>query len=194
MSIWTLGKEGIVMNCIALMVEEHRNVKRMLSVIRKYCYRILRGDEVSYDVFFQIIDFVRNYADRHHHGKEETMLFNRMIEEMGPTAEKLVRLGMNVEHDLGRLYMQELEAAVNRVLKGDGEARLDVIANAMSYANLLHRHIDKEDEVVFKYAERGLSKETLERLDAECELFESESQKEDVQSRYIKLLEDLENY
>lgn len=64
------------MNCIELMVDEHKNIKRMLEVIRKYCSRILNGENVDYDDFYKIIEFVRNYADKHHHGKEETMLFN----------------------------------------------------------------------------------------------------------------------
>lgn len=180
------------MNCIELMVDEHRYIKRMLAVIRKYCYKILKGEKVEYADFFKMIDFVRNYADKHHHGKEEIMLFNRMTEEMGTAAEKLVRHGMLVEHDLGRLHMQELEAAVKRVMEGDDEARLDVIANAVSYTHLLHRHIQKEDDVVFKYAQNNLAKVTLDKIDAEGEKFEQEARQQGVQERYVTLLEEFE--
>jgi hemerythrin-like domain-containing protein len=180
------------MNCIELMVEEHKNIKRMLGIIRKYCSRILNGEKVQYEDFYTLIDFVRNYADRHHHGKEETLLFISMMEELGPTAEKLVRQGMNVEHDLGRLHIQELEAAVQRVLDGDDESRLDVIANAVSYTHLLYRHIDKEDNVVYKYAQNNLPKETMDRLDQECVVFEQKAKEENTQERYLKLLEELE--
>ncbi|MDW7684524.1 MAG: hypothetical protein SCK29_10465, partial [Bacillota bacterium] len=38
------------MNCIELMVEEHKNIKRMLSVIRKTCYKILTGEEMDYNL------------------------------------------------------------------------------------------------------------------------------------------------
>jgi len=188
-----LQEGSMRMNCIELMMEEHKNIKRMLAVIRKYCYKILRGEQVQYEDFFKMIDFVRNYADRHHHGKEETLLFNRMMEELGSTAEKLVRLGMNVEHDLGRLHMQELEAAVKKVMDGDDEARLDVIANAVSYTHLLHRHIDKEDGVVFQYARRNLGKETLDILDAECGKFEQDAMENAVQQKYLQLLEEMES-
>lgn len=181
------------MNCIELMVDEHKYIKRMLSVIRKYCNKILNGEDVQYEVFFRIIDFVRNYADKHHHGKEEALLFERMTEELGPTADKLVRLGMNVEHDLGRLHISELESAVKRVLEGDKEARLDVIANAISYTHLLNRHIDKEDGVVYKYAQNNLSKETLDRLENECRAFEQKAQEEKTQQKYITLLSELES-
>jgi len=180
------------MDSIALMVEEHKNVKRMLAVIRKYCNKILKGEPVRYEDFYDIIDFVRSYTDRHHHGKEESMLFNRMMEEMGSAAEKLIRYGMNVEHDFGRLYMQDLEQAVDRFMVGDEEAKLDIIANAVSYTNLLYRHIEKEDNVVYKFAQRGLSKETLKELDEQCEKYELEQRKQGIQAKYLKLLEKLE--
>ena len=180
------------MNCIEIMVEEHKNIKRMLAVIRKYCSRILNGENVQYEEFNKIIDFVRNYADKHHHGKEETMLFNRMMEELGATAEKLVRHGMNVEHDLGRLHILELEAAINRVLNGDMDSRLDVIANAISYTHLLYRHIDKEDRVVYKYAQNNLSKETLNALEQECKTFEQKAKEDKTQEKYLELLSEME--
>lgn len=180
------------MNCLELMVEEHKYIKRMLAVIRKYCYKILKNEEVRYEDFFTLIDFVRSYADKHHHGKEEILLFDRMMNELGPAAEKLVRHGMLVEHDLGRLHMQELEAAVKRVLNGEDEARLDVIANAISYTHLLHRHIDKEDGVVYKYAQKNFPKETLEALDLDCWRFEQEAEDNGLQKKYIDMVAEFE--
>lgn len=180
------------MDCIDLMVDEHKNVKRMLKVIRAYCYNILKGEKVDYEDFFKIIDFVRNYTDAHHHGKEEKLLFDRMEKEMGSAAQKLIRHGMLVEHDLGRLHMQELEAAVKRVMEGDDESRLDIIANAVSYTHLLYRHIDKEDTVVYKFARNNLTKETMDILNQECEKAEKEALKQQLQEKYLKIIEEFE--
>ena len=96
------------MDAIELMMEEHKNIKVMLKIVRKACYSILEGKDVNFDDFNKIISFVRNYADSHHHKKEEIMLFNRMVDEIGETAEKVVKYGMLVEHDLGRLYITSL--------------------------------------------------------------------------------------
>ncbi len=181
------------MNLIEVMVEEHKYIKRMLAVMRKYCYKVMKGEQVQYGDFFKMIDFVRNYADKHHHGKEEKLLFDRMMNELGRPAEMLVRHGMLVEHDLGRLHMQELEAALKKVMDGDDEARLDVIANAISYTHLLHRHIDKEDGVVYKYAQNNLVKETMDELNAEGEHLEQEAEREHIQERYINLVAELES-
>lgn len=179
------------MDGIDLMVEEHKNIKRMLIVIRKACLNIMNGKALDYIDFENIIDFVRNYADRHHHGKEEQFLFNKMI-EAGGAAEKLVRHGMLVEHDLGRLHIKELEEAISKVRSGDSEAKLDVIANAVGYANLLNRHIDKEDEVAYKFARRVLNEETLDKVNTECEAYEDQMKSNGVQDKYIKLLKNME--
>lgn len=181
------------MNGIQLMVEEHVYANRMLDVIRKYSYRLLKGEEVDLDDFHKMIDFVRNFVDKHHHGKEEDLLFNRMVEHLGPAAEKLVKNGMLVEHDLGRLHMQELEAAIERVKAGDDESKLDLIANAIGYTHLLHRHIDKEDGVVYKFAENNFSKEILDQINEDCAAFEHWAQDKGIQEKYIALLEELES-
>lgn len=175
-----------------LMVEEHNNIKRMLKVNRKYCYRILQGKEVNYDNFIEIIDFIRNYADKHHHGKEEKLLFNKMVEELNPAIKKTIEHGMFVEHDMGRYYVQALEKAVQKVKSGDDEARLDVIANALAYNDLLERHINKEDNILYKYAAEHLSPATLEILEKQCIEFEETAKKNGIQKKYLELLEKLE--
>jgi hemerythrin-like domain-containing protein len=181
-----------MMDGINLMVDEHKYIKRMLEVIRKACIGILNGNDINYHDFEKMIDFVRSYADNHHHGKEEKILFNRMVDEIGGAAEKLVKFGMLVEHDLGRLHMKELEEAMIKVKDGDLDARIDVIANAVSYTHLLYRHIDKEDNVAYPFARRELSAETIKTIDSECEEFEKSMSSEGIQDKYINLLESLE--
>ncbi|MBD7914973.1 hemerythrin domain-containing protein [Clostridium sp. Sa3CUN1] len=160
------------MNAIELMMEEHKNIKVMLKIVRKVCFSVLEGNEINYEEFNKIIYFIKNYADSHHHKKEEIMLFNRMVDEIGETAEKVVKYGMLVEHDLGRLYISSLEEALNSFRNGNEEAKLDIIANAISYTNLLERHIHKEDNVIYKFAQRSLKEETINLINSECVNFE----------------------
>ncbi len=160
------------MNAIELMMEEHKNIKVMLKIVRKVCFSVLEGNEINYEDFNKIVYFIKNYADSHHHKKEEIMLFNRMVDEIGETAEKVVKYGMLVEHDLGRLYISSLEEALTSFKNGNEEAKLDIIANAISYTNLLERHIHKEDNVIYKFAQRGLKEETINLINSECFDFE----------------------
>ncbi len=180
------------MNAISLMVEEHKNIKRVLKAIRKLCIKILNGEEVDYNVFYKVIDFVRNYADKHHHSKEEEILFKKMSEELGETIEKGPIMGMLTEHDLGRLYMSNLEEALKRVENGDKDSRVDVIANSVSYTDLLYRHIDKEDNAIYKFGEKQLSKEALEEVEKKCKEVEEEALNNGIQEKYLSLIEELE--
>ncbi len=180
------------MNGIELMVEEHKLIKRMLEILRKASYKAILTSEISYDDFADMIDFVRKYADDHHHGKEEHFLFNEMVKHGGPAAEKLVTHGMLVEHDLGRLHMAELEKALALHREGNAESIVDIIANAVSYTHLLHRHIDKEDGVVYPFAERSLDRALLTSINASCEDFEKGQEEKGIPKKYTEMVERLE--
>lgn len=180
------------MNAIELMMEEHKIIKRMLVVVRKFSIKVLNNEAIDYNDFNSVIDFVRNYADKHHHNKEEVILFKKMSEVLGERIEKGPIMGMLVEHDLGRLFMGNLEIALGKFKAGDSDSRVDIIANAIAYTDLLNRHIDKEDTAIYTFAQNRLSKEQLEEIDAKCFDVENEATKNRLQDKYIKLLNELE--
>ena len=160
------------MNGIDLLIQEHKNVSRMLLVIRKVCFKFMETNEIDYEDLDKIISFIRNFADGHHHHKEEIFLFNKMVEHLGQAGKNAITHGMLVEHDLGRLYIKNLIEALENYKNDNKEAKLDIIANAISYATLLENHIHKEDNIIFNFAKRGLSKELLELVDKECMEYE----------------------
>lgn len=178
------------MNSIEIMMEEHKYIKRMLVVVRNACFKILQNEDINYEDLYSMIEFIRNYADAHHHKKEEVILFNKMVEELGSIAEKTVKYGMLVEHDLGRFFIRSLDEALQELKKGNEQAKLDVIANAIAYTDLLKRHIEKEDNVIYKFATRELKQDTLSDIDKECIDFENKNI--EIKKKYISILEDLE--
>lgn len=180
------------MDSVDLMVSEHKNILRLCFVTRKVCYGIMKGNEINYEDFADIISFVRNYADAHHHGKEEKIFFKKMQDNLGKIAENLITHGMLVEHDLGRLHMSELENALQRVKDGDEESKVDVIANAISYTHLLNRHIKKEDDLIYPYGLKNLSNELIYEINSLTEKFEEEATVLETQQKYINMLEKLE--
>ncbi len=181
------------MDGIELMVFEHTVIKRVLKVVQNMAYNLLKGDEIDYNDFDLVVDFVRNYADSHHHAKEEKFLFNKMEEEIGAVATKLIKHGMLVEHDLGRLFIQDLVIALEKVKEGNDFEKINVIANAVGYVNLLERHIDKEDSVVYNFARNQLSETTLAVVNENCKVHEDECESKGVQSKYISIVKELES-
>ena len=179
---------------IDLLVEEHNNILRMKNAIRKICLGILEGNDLDIEKFEKIIEFGKNYADKHHHQKEERILFKVMMEKLGPVANTLIKNGMLVEHDLGRLHMMQLVEAVKQYkLDPKTEYKMDIIFNSLAYGDLLQRHIDKENLAAYSYAERTLSQEDKDFIDKETKISEDEATKNGFQKKYLGILEEVEN-
>lgn len=177
---------------IEIMVEEHENIRRMLKVGRNLSYKVLTLEEFDVGDIEKIIDFIRVYADQHHHGKEENILFETMNEKIERLAKAGAITGMYIEHDMGRLYMNNLEKALESYKAGDDMARLDIIANIISYAALLERHIEKENTAMYKFAENMLDSESKNYIEEEAGKIEDLAREEGLQEKYISILEELE--
>lgn len=180
------------MNSIKLMIEEHDNILRMLQVMRNASYRIMNGEEVNYDDFQDMISFAKYYADSHHHGKEEEILFVHMLNNLGKMGENLVTHGMLVEHGWNRLFITDLVNALEQLKNGNDEAKLDIIANAVGFANQMIRHIGKENDVVYTFAEKKLSADVIDQMNKQVEKFEEIAQTKRIQEYYLEKLRNLE--
>lgn len=180
------------MNAIELMKHEHTFILRMLDVLRAMARKAMNERVVDKEDFYSAIDFVRSYADKHHHNKEEVVLFEKMAEELYEQVGQGPILGMLTEHDQGRLYMMRLETAV-KAYDGDDENLLNLIASAISYTELLKAHIHKEDNALYTYAERALSKEALASLEESCRAIEADAEKQGVQAKYESMVAAMED-
>lgn len=180
------------MYSVELMVAEHENILKLIAVMRKACCGILEGQAVDDGDFRKMISFARNYADKHHHGKEEQILFAEMSQKLGRIGENLIQHGMLVEHDLGRLFISELEAALNRH-RDDPQTvhKLDILTGAGGYAGLLQRHIDKENQVIYTYAQKNLPQDILQSVDERVRQFETDAAANRTQDTYLQTLREL---
>lgn len=180
------------MESIKIMVEEHEIIRRMLKVIRTISYRVMTNDGYEIEDFNKIIDFVRIYADKHHHGKEEDILFHTMSKEIDKLAQSGAITGMYIEHDMGRLYMFNLEKGIKAFIEGKDDSRLDIIANAICYADLLDRHIEKENTALYKFAVNMLDENSKSFIEKECGMIEKNATDAGLQKKYISSLMELE--
>lgn len=180
------------MESVDLMMQEHQYILRMLKIIRIACYKIYKHEQFEFTKFNQMIDFVRNYADKHHHSKEENIFFKEINQEI-PMAKEPIQ-GMLIDHNSGRYFIQSLEEALQRVANGDDEANIDVIAYAIAYTDLLTRHIDKEDKAIYIFGEKNLSEGSKKLVDEKCSEVEKNAEDNGLQQKYIDMLTELEYY
>lgn len=180
------------MDALKLMTDEHKYIKQLLKKIREKCLEVIDKKTVDTDFFYGSLEFIRKYADKHHHGKEEDILFGLMTKRGGELEKNLIN-AMDVEHNLGRLYVSQLEEGLIDYENGNLEARLDIISNAMAYVNLLHRHIDKEDNALYNYARRTLTEEDMNQLNRLVSEYEHDLANSHKRDELLEKLKELTN-
>ena len=173
------------------LVEEHKLIKRMLSVVSKAADKLESGNEVDPEIFLQAVDFIRNFADRFHHAKEEDILFKLMGDRGFPVDGGPVGV-MLIEHDQGRNFTKGIEDGVKRWQAGEDSAKPDVINNARNYAQLLTNHIHKEDHILYPMGDKAFTDADHQFLAKEYDRVEKESSNIGVFQKYVVMVEQLE--
>lgn len=142
-------------NVTAVMVEEHKLILRMIALVEKSVTLVERGEFSDLNFFLEgALPFIRLYADRFHHAKEEDVLFKALVANGMPEQNSPVA-AMHMEHDQGRAYVRGVEEAAKRLQAGEN-AVAELAENARGYCALLRDHIEKEDTILYPLAERIL--------------------------------------
>lgn len=135
--------------------DEHGGIKVMLAIVGKVCDRLEAGQTVDPKHLGEILEFLKVFVDRCHHGKEEDHLFPAM-ERAGVPREGGPIGAMLHDHAAGREFIRAMGEAAPGVARGDGPAIGRFVKNARGYTELLLAHIDKEDNVLYPVAEARL--------------------------------------
>ncbi len=161
------------------LVDEHKVIKRLLALITRIIDRLDVTRENDRTLILETVDFIRVYADRFHHAKEEEILFK----EFGDDLEILK--SMLEEHRIGRGHVK---AIIEGVENGDTVA---VKEHLSDYGLLLQEHIRKEDEILYPWMDRNLTTtqvgELFSRFAKTDEVFHDTAAK---QKEFIRRLEE----
>ena len=135
------------------LIDEHRMILRVIALLEKNAPKTAEGNYLNWQFYLDGIDFIRQYADRFHHAKEEDVLFKALVDNGMPKEHSPVA-AMLMEHDQGRSFVHAMEAAVREAQAGRTDSYKIIADNALAYATLLRDHIDKEDTVLYPLSER----------------------------------------
>jgi hemerythrin-like domain-containing protein len=128
-----------------MLVEEHRRILRFVALIPALTADIDVETGKGRGRILDAVDFIRSYADRFHHAKEEDLLFACFDEGLA------ILKAMHEDHRRGRACVQGVLDAVARRDAG-GVAR-----NLAEYREILTEHIRKEDEILYPWMDRNLT-------------------------------------
>jgi hemerythrin-like domain-containing protein len=128
---------------------EHRLIERMISIIKAALIQIESTQEVDPVLVDTAVDFIRTYADRTHHGKEEDILFRDLSKRDLSADDQRVMQELIDEHAFGRQTTQALVEANTRYRNGDKTALADITSKLRTITEFYPKHIEKEDKVFF---------------------------------------------
>ena len=170
------------------LMKEHRLIERMISQMRKELITMKSKQDVNSTFINVVVDFVRVYADRCHHGKEEGVLFRELSgKQMTSEHAEMMRELIN-EHVYARKTTANLNEAKEMYVEGNEDARNDVWKLLNDLVEFYPKHIEKEDRRFFYPSMDYFSPQEQETMLDEFRDFDRKI----IHEHYTKVLDELE--
>jgi hemerythrin-like domain-containing protein len=157
-----IQKEKLMKPRGPLMVE-HRLIEKVLKVAARKASTLT---ENNYDPILieTIVDFIRTYADRTHHGKEEGILFIELAKKkMDPDNTRIMNELID-EHNQARNKVQEI-VGLNELYKNGNKSVVERIITIIGWLTSFYPiHIKKEDDLFFPDSEKYFTEDELDSM------------------------------
>jgi hemerythrin-like domain-containing protein len=146
-------------NAYSVLAREHRLIERVLDALGRLCDEARRTKQLDGPAANLAIHFLRDFADRTHHLKEERILFPAIsVQGVFPGC------GLIDEHEESRERVRRMADAAQRAMNGDECAIRLFVRTARSVVSFLRDHIAKEDECLADVVSTTFSRDGHERL------------------------------
>ena len=177
-------------SAVEMLEAEHRVIQKMVAGMSVLAEQLEGGEPVDVQLLERIVVFLRTFADRCHHGKEETFLFPALIRRGVPSHGCPIG-GLTMEHQKGRVMVGELADAIRGYAAGEPPARENLVKSLRALVAFYPNHIWKEDYLLFPLAGKVLTPEEQQELMDKFETVERELGL-DVHEGFDKLAAELE--
>jgi hemerythrin-like domain-containing protein len=142
---------------------EHDAILSAIQILERMIAGMEKAPSVDTKDMRDFIGFLKEFADKCHHGKEEGLLFPALIQAGLP--EKGGAIGVMLgDHAQGRQFIRDMEESLTPQVD-----RVKLAQAAGGYATLLRNHIQKENMMLFPMTEKMLTETQLEQLYEEFE-------------------------
>jgi len=176
------------MKPIGPLMHEHRLIERTLNLIDAQCVWMEKEKCINAVAIDTIVDCIRTYADRTHHGKEEGILFRDLQKKSLSDEHARITRELIEEHRQARVMVGAIVKAKTAYLAGDKEALSTILTNFQNLARFYPKHIEKEDKHFFFPILDYFSKEEQDAMLREFNEFDSKM----IHEKYTQVVEELE--
>ena len=171
-----------------LMIE-HRLIEKIFALVKKEALQVEQGKRLDPIFIDTVVDFVKTYADRTHHGKEEDILFRDLQKKNLSQKDLVVMQELIEEHKYGREMVKDLLEAKHKYLQGQTDALQVVLEKLNALVNFYPEHIEKEDKIFFPASEEYFSQEEQDAMLEEFWEFDRNM----IHEKYKSLVEHLDD-
>lgn len=171
-----------------LMIEL-RLIERMIAIFKDTLAQIQSSGKIDPHFVDTAVDFIRIYADRTHHGKEEEILFRDLEKRPLSENDRKIMNELVQEHVFGRQTTKALVEANTRYRNGDQSALVEITDNLQTLIRFYPKHIEKEDKVFFPASRKYFTDDEDQAMLAEFWEFDRKM----IHEKYRSIVERLEN-
>ena len=141
-----------------LMIE-HRLIEKAINTMSTALEHFKKDDQIDTAYVDMLIDFIRVYADKTHHGKEEDILFKELEEKNMTQEEQSLMEKLKQDHIKARQAVKAIDEANMKYKKGELNNTDVIYDNMLFLIQLYPQHIKDEDEVFFPDTEKYFDEE-----------------------------------
>jgi hemerythrin-like domain-containing protein len=168
--------------------DEHGAIIAMLDVMKKVAIRLKNREEVKKEHLEKIVEFLSNFADKCHHGKEERILFPEVVKDVSNLFMVNELLG---EHKTGRDYIRGIAESLKYYDTGSPDA-YHIATNMEGYIWLLIEHIKKESKSLFPIVDKQIPDKVQFEIEEQFETLERDVIGEGKHEEYHGWLKDFQ--
>lgn len=139
-----------------IMENEHHCIESVINALGRTASEVQEGRRPDLGMLRSAVEFLRIYADRLHHIKEEALLFP-MLKNRGIATEESPLGKLNYDHELGRSLVRALEDNIvdcDREWSGSSEALAKTLTGICT---LFVDHIQNEKSTLIPIADKILT-------------------------------------
>ncbi len=146
-------------------MKEHRLIERVRETMKEEVTRIRETHEVEPCIIESMVDFLRMYTDKCHHGKEEDFLFKQAAEKELSEDERKVLKELLEEHVSSRATVTRLADANQEYISGNRDSAKDILECLDQLVRFYPPHIEKEEKFYFASMEYFADEERSDLLE-----------------------------
>ncbi|WP_415901446.1 hemerythrin domain-containing protein [Neptuniibacter sp. QD29_5] len=150
------------MTILAELHQDHVNLNKLLAILRQKVNQLKAGQQPNFSLMADLIDYISNYADGHHHPREDKMY--KCLADRNPDLDQYL-FNCAKDHEALKTSSLQLKEAVDGILH-DSVMPMDEFACLLDdFVSLQTVHLNFEEGQLFPMIQEMVSDNELTMIE-----------------------------